>query len=123
MLQLRKTEERRRRRAQRQLDRAETLFDLVLGLLLAGFLAVEVRMRPGVGADGMAGRGHLLEDGGMIGGVLADRKEHRLGAFVGERLEHRRRVDRPRTVVKSQHDFLVGEKVELLEMLETETRT
>ena len=58
----------------------------------------------------------------MIGGVLADREKHRLGAFVGQRLEHGGGVARPRTVVEGQHHFLVGEKVELLEMLEAETR-
>ena len=78
-------------------------------------------MRPGVGADGVAGRGHLLENFRMIGGVLADREEHRLGAFVRQRLEHGRRIDRPRTVIEGQHDFLVGQKIELLEMLEAET--
>ena len=59
----------------------------------------------------------------MIGGVLADREEHRLGAFVGERLEHGGRIARPRTVIEGQHDFLVGEEVELLEMLEAEARS
>jgi hypothetical protein len=44
--------------------------------------------------------------------MLADREEHRLGAFVGERLEHGGRVDRPRAVIEGQHDFLVGQKVE-----------
>ena len=49
-------------------------------------------MRPGVRADGVAGGRDLLEDFRMIGRVLADREEHRLGAFVRKRLEHRRRV-------------------------------
>ena len=80
-------------------------------------------MRPGVRADGMAGRGHLPQNFGMIGGVLADREEHRLGAFIGERLEHGGRIGRPRAVVECQHDFLVGQEVELLEMLEAEARS
>jgi hypothetical protein len=40
--------------------------------------------------------------------------------LVGQRLEHRRRVDRPRTVIEGQHDFLVAEKIDLLEMFEAE---
>ena len=48
----------------------------------------QILVRPGVRADGVAGRGHLLEDFGMLAGVLADREEHRLGALVGQRLEH-----------------------------------
>src|SRR6266566_7753185 len=122
MLQLRKAKKRRRRRAQGKLHRAETFFDLVLGLLLRHLLAVEIGMRPGVGPDGMPGRGYLSENFRMIGGVLADRKKHRLGAFVGERLQYRGRIAWPRTVVKGQHHLLVGEKVELLEMFEAETR-
>src|SRR5258706_11450593 len=116
MLQFRKAKEWRGGCAQGKLHRAETFFDLVLGLLLADFLAVQVRMRPGVGPDGMAGRGHLSQDFRMVGGMLADRKKHRFGALVGERLEYRGRIRRPRTVVEGQHDFLVGKKIELLEM-------
>ena len=56
----------------------------------------------------------------MVGRVLADREEQALGAFVRERLQHGGRVDRPRTVVERQHDFLLSEEVELLEMLEAE---
>ena len=56
----------------------------------------------------------------MIGRVLADREEHRLGAFVGERLQHGGRVVRPRAVIEGQHHFLVLQEVELLEMLEAE---
>src|SRR5258708_32639626 len=117
MLQLRKAKKRRRGCAQRQLDGAETFFDLLHGLLLAHFLAVQVRMRPGMGADAMAGRRHLFENFGMVGRVLADREEHRLGAFIRERFEHGGRVYRPGTVVEGQHDFLVRQEVELLEML------
>ena len=40
-----------------------------------------------------------------------------------ERLQHRRGVVRPGAVVEGQHHFLVGEEVELLEMLETEARS
>ena len=70
----------------------------------------------------MTGRGHLLEKLGMVARMLADREEQTLGAFVRKRLQHRGRVTRPRTVVEGQHDFLVGEKIELLEMLEAEAR-
>src|SRR5579863_246524 len=120
MLQLREAEERRGRGAKRELDGAVALFDLVLDGLLVQFLRVQVGMRPGVRADGVTGCRHLPENLGMKGGMLADREEHRLGALVGQRLEHRRRVDRPRTVIEGQHHFLVAEKIDLLEMFETE---
>ena len=45
-------------------------------------------------------------------GVLADREEHRLGALVGQRLEHRRRIVRPRAVVEGQHHFVVAQEIE-----------
>ena len=72
-------------------------------------------------ADGVTGCGHLLENFGVIGRMLADREEHGLGAFVGKRLEHGGRGG-PGTVVEGQHDFLVGQEVELLEMLKAEAR-
>src|SRR6185369_16583693 len=37
--------------------------------------------------------------------------------------QHRGRVDRPRTVIEGQHDLLVGEEIELLEVLEAEAGT
>jgi hypothetical protein len=70
----------------------------------------------------MSGRGHLSENFGMVGGVLADREEQRPGALVRERLEHGGCIGRPWTVVEGQHHFLVGEKVELLEMLKAKAR-
>ena len=48
-------------------------------------------------------------------------KKIALHAFVGQRLEHRRR-GRPRAVVEGQHDFVVAQEVVLLEMLEAEAR-
>ena len=79
-------------------------------------------MRPGVGADGVSCGGDLLENFRMIGRVLADREEHRLGAFVRQRLQHRGR-GRPRTVVEGQHDLLVGQEIELLVLQEAEARS
>ena len=69
----------------------------------------------------MAGGCNLAEDFRIVGGVLADREEDRLDAFVGERLEHRR-SGRPRAVVEGQHDLMIAQEVELLEMLEAEAR-
>ena len=124
MLQRRETEERRRRlAAQRPFHGAETLFDFILALLLGQLLVDEGGMRPGVRSDGVAGRHHLLEDFGIVGGVLADREEDAGGAFFRQRLQHRRRIHRPRAVVERQHHFLVAQEVELLEMLEAETGT
>src|SRR6266446_5712877 len=122
MLQLRKAKKWRWGCTQRQLDGAETFFDLVPGLLLVHFLAVQVRMRPGMGADAVPGRRHLFENFGAVGRVLADREKHRLGAFIRKRLEHGGRLYRPGTVVEGEHDFLVRQKIELLEMREAETR-
>ena len=118
MLQLRKAEERRRAGAERELDRAKALLDLVLGLLLGHLLGIQVGVRPGVRADGVSGRQDLPQNFRMIGRVLADREKQRLGAFVIERFEHGRRIARPRTVVEGQDDLLVGEEIDLLEMLE-----
>ena len=121
MLQRREAEERRRRlAAERPLHRAEAFFDFVLALLLGQLLVDARRVRPGMRADRMAGRHHLPEDFRIVGGVLADRKEDAVGAFVGERLQHGGRVHRPWAVVESQHDFLVAQEVKLLEMLEAE---
>jgi len=55
--------------------------------------------------------------------MLADREEQALGALIGECLQHRRGVDRPRTVVEGQHDLLVGQEIKLLVLLEAEART
>ena len=124
MLQRREAEERRRRlAAQRPFHGAESLFDFILALLLVQLLVDEGGMRPGVRPDGMAGRHHLPEDFGIVGGVLADREEDAGGAFLRQRLQDRRRVHRPRTVVERQNHFLVAQEVELLEMLEAETGT
>ena len=124
MLQRREAEERRRRlAAERPFHRAESLLDFILALLLGQLLVDEGGVRPGVRADGVAGRHHLLEDFGIVGGVLADREEDAGGAFFRQRLQHRRRIHRPRTVVERQHHFLVAQEVELLEMLEAETGT
>ena len=124
VLQRREAEERRRRlAAERPFHGAESFFDFILALLLGQLLVDEGGMRPGVRPDGMAGRHHLLEDFGIVGGVLADREEDAGGAFFRQRLQDRRRVHRPRTVVERQHHFLVAQEVELLEMFEAETGT
>src|SRR2546421_10551244 len=86
MLQFRETKERGGGGTQRQLDGAVAFFALVPGELMRRLLAIEVGMRPGVGANRMPGSRHLPEDLRMIAGVLADRKKHRLGAFVREHL-------------------------------------
>ncbi len=80
-------------------------------------------MRPGVRTDRMACGRDLLENVGVIGGVLADRKERRLHTMVGERREDCRCVVQPRAVVKRQHHFAGLEEVMLLEVLEAEARS
>ena len=64
-----------------------------------------------------------LEDLGVPAGMFADREEQRLGALVGQRLEHGRRIARPRAVVEGQHDFVVLQEVVGLEVLEAEAGT
>ena len=66
-------------------------------------------MGPGVAADGVAGRDHLMEDFRVIGRVLADREEGRPQALIGERFEHRLGVVEPGSVVEGEHD-LAGAK-------------
>ena len=68
-----------------------------------------------------AGR-HLLQDFGMPPGMFSDREKERLGALIGERLQHGRRVPRPWAVIEREHDFLVAQEVVGLEVLEPETR-
>src|SRR5207248_8951627 len=110
VLQLRKAEERRRAGAERELDCAKALLDLVLGLLLGHLLGVQVGVRPGVRADGVSSRQDLPQDFRMIGRVLADREKQRLGAFVIEGLEYGGRIARPRAVVEGQYDLFVSEE-------------
>src|SRR5206468_11192207 len=98
---------------------AKTLLDLFADLRLRHLLAVEMRVRPGMRADGVAGIVNLAEDFRVIGRVLADGEEDRLGALVRKRLQHGGR-GRPRTVVEGEHDFLVGEEIELLVLQEAE---
>ena len=86
-------------------------------------LVVQIGVRPGMRADGMTCGGNLLENFGIIGRVLADRKENAGRAFLCQRLQDRGRVDRPRTIIEGQHHFMVAQEIELLEMLETETRS
>src|SRR5256885_1424056 len=52
---------------------------------------------------------------------LADRKKHRLSALDREGLEPFRGRARSRAMVECQQVFPVGEKVELLEVLEAES--
>ncbi|MEY9121603.1 hypothetical protein ABIA09_001165 [Bradyrhizobium yuanmingense] len=124
MLQRREAEERRGRdAAERPLHRCKAFLDLVLALRFVELLVVQVGVRPGVGADGVAGCVDLLEDLRLVGRVLADDEEDSGGAFVRECLQHRGRVARPGAVVEGQHDLLVAQEVELLEMLEAEAGT
>ena len=111
---------------------ADALLDLVLGIEFVGLeLAVDqalafglrqILMAPGVRAHGMAGRGHLLENAGLIGRVQADREEDCLGAMGGQRRQHRGRIFRPGTVVEGQHHFAGPQEIMLLEVLEPELR-
>ena len=114
-----KAEERRGRRPDRHLHGAKTLLDLFPDLRLGQLLAVEMGVRPGMRADGVAGGEDLAENFRMIGRVLADREEQPLGAFVRQRLEHGGR-GRPWAVVEGQHDLLVGQEIELLVLQEAE---
>ena len=71
-------------------------------------------------ADGMPGRGYLLEDAGLVGGMRADREEDRLGAMRGERGEHCRGVLGPRAVIEGEHDLAFAQEIMALEVLEAE---
>jgi hypothetical protein len=106
--------------AKRDAHRRNALLDFVDPFLLAQL--GQVLVRPGVRSDGMPGSSHLLHDFGMPSGVLSDRKKDCLGALLGERLEHSRRMTRPRAIVEREHDFLVAQEVIGLEVLKTEAR-
>ena len=68
----------------------------------------------------MAGRGNLLEDAGLVGGMKPDREEDRLGAVGGEGGENCGRVLRPGAVVEGQHDLAFAQEIMALEVLEAE---
>src|SRR5262249_51726516 len=126
MLQGRKTEERRDLSASGgQVHRADTHLDFRLGLLdiLGVWVASQILMRPGMGANRNAGRDRLFGDLRMPAGVPTDLEEGCFQAFVGQRLENGLRVARPRTVVEGQDDFFITQEVILLEMLEAEAGT
>jgi hypothetical protein len=128
--QRREAEIGRSRSANRPVYGTDAHLDLVLGVVLYGLdLPVDVAptlgfrqilVAPGVRADGVPGRGHLLEDAGLVGGVQADREENRLGAVRGERGEHGGGVLRPRAVVECEHDLAFAQEVVALEVFEAE---
>ena len=121
MPQRRETEERSDRLvAERDADGGDAFLDFVVAFLLAQLR--QILVRPGVRADGVTGGRHLLQDFRMPAGVLSDREKERLGALIGERLQHGRRMPWPWTVVESEHDFVVAQEVVGLEVLEPETR-
>jgi hypothetical protein len=69
----------------------------------------------------MTSRRHLLQDFRMPPGVLSDREKDGLGALIGERLQHGRRMPWPWTVVESEDDFFIAQEVVGLEVLKAET--
>src|SRR5262245_7780315 len=114
-----KAEERTNRlAAQSDADCGNAFFDFVLAFLLAEFR--QVLVRPGVRSDSVAGRCNLFHDFGMPPGMLADGEEDRLGALLGQCLEHGRRMSRPWTVIEGQDDLFIAEKIVGLEMLKSE---
>src|SRR5262249_15924321 len=122
----------RDRSAQRPAHRADALFDLIFpGVLDCLPLAVDqatalglrqVLMTPRMRTDRVAGRGHLLEDVGLVRRMQADREEDRLGAMTREGGEYLRRVVRPRTVSESEHVFAGAQEIHALEVFGAEPR-
>jgi hypothetical protein len=55
--------------------------------------------------------------------VFADREEQRFGALILQRLENRRRIAGPRTVVESQHDLAGLQEIVGLELFRSEARS
>src|SRR5262249_33481345 len=120
MPQTREAEEWRLRRAfQGPVYGAKTLLDLILAFLFVLF--AEIGVRPRVTADGVACGGDLSQDFGMPSGVLAYGKKHCTDALIRERLENCRRVARPGSVIECEDNFVIAEKVHLLEVLEAES--
>jgi hypothetical protein len=64
-----------------------------------------------VATSGVTGGCDHLENLGMPQCVLADREEDGLRAMLCQRIEHGACVVGPRTVVKSEHDFLEQQEV------------
>src|ERR1700680_2595633 len=80
----------------------------------------QILVTPGMRADRMSGRSHLLEYARLVRGMEADREKDGLGAVRGERGQDRRRVLWPRPVVESKHNLPFAQEVMRLEMLEAE---
>src|SRR5262249_26853756 len=99
-------------------DGGNAVLDFVLALLLVQLR--HIFMRALVRADGMAGSSDLFHDLRVPTRMLADRKEKRLGALVGQGLEYGRCMSGPRAVVERQDDFMVTQEIVSLEMLEAE---
>src|SRR6516165_3902751 len=97
----------------------EALLDLFLCLLL-GLLGErgEIGVRPRMTTNRVSGGGHLPQDLRVIRGMLADREECSPYALISQRLEHGR-GGHPRPVVKSEHDLVVAQEVELPEVLKS----
>ena len=118
VLQRRETKERRLGPAQCGVHGAGAFLKFFLGLVDRQFR--QIGMRPGMRADGVPCRGHLLEDFGMPHGVLADGEEQGLGALRRERLEDCGGVAGPRAVVEGQHHLVLAQKIVGFEVLEAE---
>src|SRR3974390_3012743 len=73
-------------------------------------------------ADRHSGGGEFFGQIGSPSRVFADLEKCRLGAVVLQRLEHHRRVSRPRPIVERQSDFLIAQEIILFEMLGSECR-
>ena len=125
LLEVRETEERRDRSRYCRVDGAYAHLDFFFGLLDVAGVGVlgQILVRPGVAADGHAGGGNQPAEFGMPDRVFADFKERRLETLIGQRLDDRRGVFRPRPVVESQHHFVLAQEIVLLEMLAAECGT
>src|SRR5262249_22706776 len=104
--------------AQRYANRSNALLNLVLAVLFVEL--GKVLVRPGMRADRVASGCHLLQNFPMPAGMLADWTENRLGALIGEGLEHGRCVAGPWAIIEGQDDLMIAQKIISLEMLETE---
>jgi hypothetical protein len=81
----------------------------------------EVLVCPSVRADCHPSFDDLFGYFGMPDCMLTDLKERGFQTLLGQCLEHRRCVFRPGPVVESQNNFLVAQKIVLLEVFEAKS--
>ena len=89
---------------------------------MGGRQGSQIAVRPGVRADGMAAAGGFPQHLRICDRHPADGKERRLRAMRVERVEHGHRVGAVRSVVERQDNLSILEEIDVLVLLQAESR-